>query len=119
MTTYIPPKEVLEMAVKSLMDIYEKYDRWQKTFDEMFDGRFVPTYFDDTINNIIKIVEILFKDTDGKYGSHFSWWCFEANFGRNELADSVTDSNTQEKIPMKTVDDLYNYYLKYHFKEGL
>lgn len=113
MTNYIPSKEVLETAVKTLLVMQEKENKWQKTFDEMFDGRFVPEYFNDAINGIIKMVEYTFNDHDTNYGSHFSWWCYEADFGRNDLADSVADGKTREKIPMRTVDDLYNYYLKY------
>lgn len=111
----IPSKEVLKTAVDALIKMNELEDRWQGTFDEMFDSCFVvPSYFNEPRNAIVHMIEMTFNDNSTEsFGSHFSWWCYETDFGRNDLADSVTDSTTGENIPMRTVDDLYNYYIKY------
>lgn len=114
MTNTLPSKEILIVAVNALKKMFETEDKWQKTFDEMFDGRMVPTYYNEPMEAIVKMIELTFNDTPYEtFGSTFSWWCYETDFGTNELADSLTDSATQENIPMKTVDDLYDYYLKY------
>lgn len=109
-----PSIDVLKTAVNALKKMDELESKWLPTFEEMFQGSWViPSYFDEPRNAIISMIEQLFDDQPPKYGSHFSWWVYEAKYGMEEhIADSVTDAKTGEHIPMRTVEDLYNYYTK-------
>lgn len=107
-----PSIEVLKIAVEALKKMDENLAKWQPTFDDMFNGSWViPSYYDEPRHAIIEMVEKLFDDPDGQYGSQFSWWVYEAEYGTREgIADSMTDSDGTP-IPMATVEDLYNYYI--------
>lgn len=111
---YFPKKEILETAVTAIKMIREKQEKWQETFDEMFDGgAIIPTYNNSAIDAIIHMVEIVFNDlSTDTMDSIFSWWIFDTNFGKNSFADSL--SVNQIAFPMKSIDDLYEYY-KYMF----
>ena len=107
----LPSLKFLETAVNALKKMEEQENKWRKTFNEMFDGHFVSQYNNVARNAIIKMVEEIFddKDSDG-YGSMFSWWIYDTNFGKNrQLADSVRYKD--KKVPMHTIKNLYDYYL--------
>jgi len=107
-----PSIEVLKIAINALKKMDTDEDRWQKTFDEMFNGSWcIPSYYDEPRHAIIEMIEQIFDDPAGSYGSHFSWWVYEAEYGTKKgIADSMTDADGTP-IPMATVEDLYNYYI--------
>lgn len=118
MSKQIPTIDVLKIGVEAIQKMQEQETRWDKTFQEMYNGNSVPDYFNVPMNAICKIIEKTYNDEPGRYGSHISWWIWEADCGKNETAaNSVTDTETGEKIPMSTMEDVYNYYIKYNFKE--
>ena len=86
--------------------------KWNKTFEEMFAGSWVvPSYYDVPRHAICTMIEQVFDDPAGQYGSQFSWWVYEAEYGTKKgIADSMTDSDGTP-IPMATIEDLYNYYI--------
>lgn len=116
MSKQIPTIDVLKIGVEAIQKMQEQEARWDKTFQEMYNGNSVPDYFSIPMNAICEIIEKTYNDEPGRYGSHISWWIWEANCGKNEAANSVIDTKTGEKIPMSTIEDVYNYYIKYHFK---
>ena len=109
---HYPSIEVLKTAVEALKKMDEDENRWQSTFNEMFAGSWsIPSYYDVPRHAIVSMVEQMFDDPDGQYGSHFSWWVYEAEYGtKRSIADSMTDADGTP-IPMATVEDLYNYYI--------
>lgn len=113
----IPSIDVLKIGIEAIQDMQRLEEKWDKTFQEMYNGNSVPSYFDIPINAICKIIEKTYNDEPGQHGSHISWWIWEADYGKNKAAaNSVMDTETGEKIPMSTIEDVYNYYVKYHFK---
>lgn len=107
-----PSIEVLKTAVEALKKIDEDEERWNKTFEEMFAGSWVvPSYYDVPRHAICTMIEQIFDDPAGQYGSQFSWWVYEAEYGTKEgIADSMKEADGTP-IPMATVEDLYNYYI--------
>lgn len=106
------PKElqILKIAIDALKKNDENLTRWNKTFQEMFDGHIVPQFDSPLTSAICKMIEILFNDHDEEYGSTFSWWIWEQNFGKNA---KVWDENKKE-IPLKTPEQLYDFYIEYY-----
>lgn len=107
-----PSIEVLKTAVEALKKMDEDENRWQKTFDEMFNGSWcIPSYYDEPRHAICAMIEQIFDDPAGQYESQFSWWVYEAEYGTKEgIADSMKEADGTP-IPMATVEDLYNYYI--------
>lgn len=107
-----PSIEVLKTAVEALKKMDEDENRWQKTFDEMFNGSWcIPSYYDEPRHAICTMIEQVFDDPAGNYGSQFSWWVYEAEYGTKKgIADSMTEADGTP-IPMATIEDLYNYYI--------
>ena len=107
-----PSIEVLKTAVEALKKMDEDENRWQKTFDEMFNGSWcIPSYYDEPRHAICAMIEQIFDDPAGQYGSQFSCWVYEAEYGTKEgIADSMKEADGTP-IPMATVEDLYNYYI--------
>lgn len=116
--TNIPSIDVLKIGVEAIQKMTEKQEKWDKTFQEMYNGTSIPVYFDTAFTAIIKMIETVYNDPEGRYGSHISWWIWETDCGKNKAADSVFDTETGEHIPMRTIEDVYNYYIKYHFNGG-
>lgn len=106
-----PSIEVLKTAVEALKKMDENESRWQKTFDEMFNGSWcIPSYYDEPRHAICTMIEQIFDDPAGAYGSQFSWWVYEAEYGTKEdIANSMTDIDGTP-IPMATIEDLYKFY---------
>lgn len=109
----IPNIELLKIGVDAIQYMMNKCDKWKDTFDDMFDGFPVVKFYDEPISAIIKMLEEAYHDVSDKtYGSMLSWWIYEADMGRKtDFADSVIDTETGKKIPMRTIEDLYNYYV--------
>ena len=49
----------------------------QECLSEAFDCWAMPEYHAPLDNAIIGMIETLFQDNCGEYGSTFSWWCYE------------------------------------------
>lgn len=107
-----PSIEVLKTAVEALKKMDELENKWQPTFDEMFNGSWcIPSYYDVPRHAICEMIEQIFDDQPDNYGSHFSWWVYEAEYGTKKgIADSMRDTDGTP-IPMATIEDLYNYYI--------
>lgn len=57
---------------------------------------------------MIKILRDIYNDADGI----LSWWIYEMVFGKSCKNDTMRDKNGHN-IPIKTIDDLYQFYVKY------
>lgn len=106
----LPPLEFLVTAIEALKKSREQTDKWQDTFNEMFDGHLVPMYTSSLEAAIIKMVELAFNDEPHPdYGSIFSWWVYDCELGtRKDLLNSLTVKG--KKVPVTTPEELYNYY---------
>ncbi len=111
----VPSIDVLKIGIKAIQDMQKLEEKWDKTFQEMYDGHAVPQYFNIPMQAICKMIEKTYNDEPGEYGSHISWWVWETDCGKKALADSVTNTKTGESIPMRTIEDVYSYYVKYNF----
>ena len=99
--------EALKIGVASIYMAHQQMERWQKTFDEMFNGHFVPTFNDILEIALIDVLQEMYNDTDT-----LGWWIYEMEFGTKAKKGSMNDENGND-IPMHTIDDLYKYYEKY------
>ena len=102
-----PTIEPLKIGIAAIKKSHQERERWQKTFDEMFNGRFVPTYNETLEVALVDVLQKIYNDSDT-----LDWWIYEMEFGTKAGKGSMTDKNVQE-IPMRTVEDLYRYYEKY------
>ena len=102
-----PTIKPLKTGILALKKVHKKINKWQKTFDEMFDGHFVPTYNDTLEVALVDILQQVYNDTDT-----LSWWIYDMEFGTRAKKGSMTDENGKD-IPMGTIDDLYKYYERY------
>lgn len=100
-------KELLKIAIDTLKKHHEKQQRWQDTFNEMFDGHFVPTYSDDLENVIIKALETIYSD---EY-EIISWWIYEQDFGEKcKEKPAMWDNNGP--INLRNIDELHEYLIQ-------
>ena len=100
-------KELLKIAIDTLKKYHEKQQRWQDTFNEMFDGHFVPTYSDDLENVIIKALETIYSD---EY-EIISWWIYEQDFGEKcKEKPAMWDNNGP--INLRNIDELHEYLIQ-------
>ena len=102
-----PTIEPLKIGIAAIKKSHQERERWQKTFDEMFNGRFVPTYNETLEVALVDVLQKIYNDSNT-----LDWWIYEMEFGTKAEKGSMTDKNGQE-IPMRTVEDLYRYYEKY------
>lgn len=83
--------------------IVQEYNR-----DDFISGySFINT---DTETKLIETLEIAMNDID----HWISWWCFEADYGRNKsIIDSTMYENGQVKhFDITTADQLYDFLVK-------
>ena len=111
MTYRVPNIEPLKIGIKAIQEQDEKERRWEKTFDEMLDGRFICCPSETLHSALLKVLEIIYKDEEEQI---ISWWIYEKDYGKKKDFH-IYDGG--EVIPTKTVEDLYNYLIKYHFKD--
>lgn len=102
-----PTIEALKIGITAIKKSRRQMDRWQKTFDEMFDGRFVPTYNNILETALINVLKRTYNDIDT-----LDWWIYEIEFGTKAVKGAMSDENGKE-IPMRTLEDLYRYYENY------
>lgn len=104
---YSDKKELLKIAINTLKKHHEKQQRWQDTFNEMFDGHFVPTYSDDLEGVIIKALETIYSD---EY-EIISWWIYEQDFGEKcKEKPAMWDNNGP--INLRNIDELHEYLIQ-------
>ena len=106
-----PSIEPLKIAIKAIKEQDKKERRWEKTFDEMLNGRFICCPSETILSALIKVLEVIYRDEKEQL---ISWWMYEKDFGRRK------DFNIYENggvVPTDTVEDLYNYLIKYHFSD--
>ena len=109
----IPSIEPLRKGIKAIREHSEKMDRWQKTFDEMFDG--YPVYQGDwdLVSSIIELLKVIYKEkTDDDV---ISWWIYEKDFGRRTDLNMFKPGG-EEIIPSNTIEDIYRYLIEYNFE---
>ena len=110
-----PSIDILKIGLEALKEQSKKENRWSKTFHQMFDG--LPVYQgSNTLHTaIMKILQKVYKDEEDDI---IGWWVYEKEFGkRKEL--NVFEAKTNKVIPTKTIEDLYNYIMKYNFKDEM
>ena len=106
-----PSIEPLKIAIKAIQEQDKKERRWEKTFDEMLDGRFICCPSETIHTALVKVLEIIYRDEKEQL---ISWWMYEKDFGKRK------DFNIYENggvVPTDTIEDLYNYLIKYHFSD--
>lgn len=102
-----PTIEPLKIGIAAIKKSHRKMERWQKTFDEMFNGHFVPEYNNVLETALIDVLKRTYNDT-----STLDWWIYEMEFGSKAVKGAMSDENGKN-IPMRTVKDLYHYYENY------
>lgn len=105
------PIEPLKIGINAIKKSHKQQNKWQKTFDEMFNGHFVPTYSNILESGIIEILKTIYNDKET-----LEWWIYEMDFGAKCSDNSLTDENGKN-IPIKSIEDLYRFYEKYTLKK--
>lgn len=94
----------LKIGINAIKKSHKNQENWQKTFNEMFNGHFVPTYCNELEIAIIEILKTIYNDK-----CTLDWWIYEMDFGKNCHKGSMSDENGNN-IPMKTINDVYNFF---------
>lgn len=108
-----PTVDLLKIGITALKKQYEKEEKWQKTFNEMFDGHLVPQFSSDLENAIVKMLEIAYNDKM----KTISWWIYEQEFGKKcKEKPAMWDSNGTP-IHLRNIDELYKFLIEDGFGE--
>lgn len=108
-----PTIDLLKIGITALKKQYEKEEKWQKTFNEMFDGHLVPQFSSDLENAIIKMLEVAYNDKDGT----ISWWIYEQEFGKKCREIPAMWDKDGNPIHLRNIDELYKFLIEYGFGE--
>ena len=111
MTYEVPSIDALKIGIKAIKEQDKKERRWEKTFDEMLDGRFICCTSQTLNTALLKVLEIMYRDEEEQI---ISWWIYETDCGKRKDFHIYDGGGV---IPTDTVEDLYNYLIKYHFKD--
>lgn len=106
-----PSIEPLKIAIKAIQEQNKKERRWEKTFDEMLDGRFICCPSETIHTALVKVLENIYRDEKEQL---ISWWMYEKDFGKRKDFNIYDNGGV---VPTDTVEDLYNYLIKYHFSD--
>lgn len=106
-----PSIEALKIGIKAIQEQDEKERRWEKTFDEMLNGRFICCPSETVHSALIKVLEIMYRDEKEQI---ISWWIYDTDCGKNKDFHIYDGGGV---VPTDTIEDLYNYLIKYHFKD--
>jgi len=106
-----PSIEPLKIAIKAIQEQHEKEKRWEKSFDEMLDGKFICCPSETILSALIKVLEVIYRDEKEQL---ISWWMYEKDFGRKKDFNIYDNGGI---VPTNTIEDLYNYLIKYHFDD--
>lgn len=110
-----PSIDILQIGIEALKEQSKKEKRWSRAFDEMFDGLNVYQASNTLQNAIMKILQKVYKDEEDDV---IGWWVYEKEFGKRKDLN-LYENGGKRTIPSKTIEDLYNYLIKYHFKDDL
>lgn len=108
----IPGITPLRLGLKAIEEHYKKMEKWQSTFNEMFDGFAHYSGDDELVSSIIEILKFMYKEN--YEDDIISWWIYEKDFGKRKEFN-VYNSNTKEIIPTDTVEDIYRYLIEHNF----
>lgn len=103
-----PSIDMLKIGISALKKNNKKVEKWQKTFDEMFNGHFVPTYDEVLATAIIKMLEVAYDDKN----EVISWWIYEQDFGLKCKDEPAMWDNNHNPIHLRNIEELYNYLVK-------
>lgn len=112
MTIEIPSIEALKIGIKAIQEQDEKERRWEKTFNEMLDGRFICCPSQTLNTALLKVLEIMYRDEEEQM---ISWWIYETECGKKKDFHIYDGGGV---VPTDTVEELYDYLIKYHFKDA-
>ena len=112
MTYEVPSIEPLKIAIEAIQEQDEKERKWEKTFNEMLDGRFICCPSQTLNTALLKVLEIMYRDEEEHT---ISWWIYETECGKKKDLHIYDGGGV---VPTDTIEDLYNYLIKYHFKDA-
>jgi hypothetical protein len=93
---------------------FEQFDRYidlirkDSDFIDKVTELFNTCFFIENFNSTgiaIELLEHLMNDTENGW---ISYWCWEGNFGRDDIVDSVTEADGTP-IPLRTTRELYDF----------
>lgn len=108
-----PTVDLLKIGITALKKQYEKEEKWQKTFNEMFDGHLVPQFSSDLENAILKMLKFVYNDKDDT----ISWWIYEQDFGQKCKEKPAMWDADGTPIQLRNIDELYKFLIKYDFND--
>ena len=106
-----PSIEPLKIGIKAIQEQEEKERNWEKTFNEMLDGRFICCASQSVCTALLKVLEYIYRDEEEQI---ISWWMYEKDYGKKKDFHIYDNGGV---IPTDTIEDLYDYLIKYHFKD--
>lgn len=109
-----PTVDLLKIGITALKKQYEKEEKWQKTFNEMFDGHLVPQFSSDLENAIIKMLQIAYNDKT----ETISWWIYEQEFGKKCRVTPAMWGADGTPIHLRNIDELYKFLIEDGFGEN-
>ena len=108
-----PTVDLLKIGITALKKQYEKEEKWQKTFKEMFDGHLVPQFSSDLENAILKMLKIAYNDKN----ETISWWIYEQKFGKKCRVTAAMWDADGKPIHLRNIDELYKFLIEDGFGE--
>lgn len=106
-----PTIEALKIGIEAIKEQEDKERRWEKIFDEMLDGRFICCPSQTVCSALLKVLEKIYNDEKEQI---ISWWMYEKDYGKKKDFNIYDNGGV---VPTDTIEDLYNYLIKYHFKD--
>ena len=111
-----PTIEPLKIGLLTIKKQLRKEEKWEKTFKEMFDGYPIFQVSNNLISSIIDILKIIYKEN--YKDDIISWWVYEKECGRRKDL-KMYEKGGKKEIPSDTIEDLYNYLIKFNFKDDM
>lgn len=106
-----PSIEPLKIGIKAIQEQEEKERNWEKTFNEMLDGRFICCASQSVCTALLKVLEYIYRDEEEQI---ITWWMYEKDYGKKKDFHIYDNGGI---IPTDTIEELYDYLIKYHFKD--
>lgn len=108
-----PTVDLLKIGITALKKQYEKEEKWQRTFNEMFDGHLVPQFSSDLENAILKMLKIAYNDRN----QTIYWWIYEQEFGKKCKEKPAMWDADGTPIQLRNIDELYKFLIEDGFGE--
>lgn len=106
-----PSINPLKIGLKALEITEARKNKWEHTFNEMFETQMIySSYTKDLERALIKILQLIYHDTD-----IIERWIVEYNFGRGTY--SCSEQKIVNDFPLKTVEEMYEYFIQASFEE--